>query len=79
MSIQLSADIEQQVRHRVATGRYASEEEVLQEALAALAHQEDDFEAVQEAVNAWHGGDDGIPLEEAIAQIRTKHQLAAGS
>ena len=79
MPIQLSAEIEQQVKHRVATGRYASEEAVLREALAALADQEDDFEAVQEAVDAWRGGDEGIPLEEAFAQIRTKYQPVTGS
>ena len=77
MSLQVSPEIEQQVQRHVATGRYASADEVLRKALAALSAEEEDFEAVQDAITEWQAGDEGLPLEDAFALIRARHQRVA--
>jgi putative addiction module CopG family antidote len=60
----------------MASGKYASEDELLRSALRALAEDEQDLDAVREALADWRAGDPGVPLEDAFAAIRNKHQLA---
>ena len=75
MTYQFPSDVQQIVRERMASGKYASEDEVLREALQALAEEEQDVEAVREAVAEWRAGDAGLPLDAAFASIRTNHEL----
>ena len=64
-------DVEKLVADRMASGNYETEDDVLRDALQALAEEESDLEALREAIAALKNGDDGAPLDEAIATIRT--------
>ena len=46
MTYQFSPDVEQLVRERMATAKYASEDDLFREALHALADQDEDLQAV---------------------------------
>lgn len=62
-------DLKQLVADRLASGQYQSEDDVLREAMHALARQDDDWLAVREAIAEWKAGDEGIPVKEAIQII----------
>jgi putative addiction module CopG family antidote len=76
MTYQFPSDVQQLVRERMASGKYASEDEMLREALQALAEEEQDLEAVREAMAEWRAGDAGLPLDEAFDSVRANHDLA---
>jgi putative addiction module CopG family antidote len=61
----------------MASGRYASDDELIRCALRALAEEEQDLEAVRESLAEWHAGDLGVPLSDAFDQVRHKHGLRA--
>jgi putative addiction module CopG family antidote len=67
-------DVDQLVRSRMATGNYRSEDELLRCALEALAEQEDDLQAIQEALAELEADDPGLPLEEAFREVRQRYQ-----
>jgi putative addiction module CopG family antidote len=75
MPFSFPPDLQQFVRDRMASGKYASEEELLRDALEALAEEEEDLAAVREAVAQWQAGDPGVPLDEAVETIRRKHGI----
>jgi predicted transcriptional regulator len=50
MSLQIPADVESSVRAFLANGRFASEEEVLRKALAALEREEGVLDAIREGI-----------------------------
>ncbi len=70
MPYQLSADIERIVEDRIATGAYSSPEEVLRAALEALQQSDAELAKIQEAVDEWQAGDEGLPLNEAFQLIQ---------
>lgn len=63
-------DLQKLVDARLATGSYASEDEVLRDALRALTEEDEDLAAVREAIAEWRAGDPGMPLNEAFDEIR---------
>ncbi|MBC7967629.1 MAG: hypothetical protein H7Z17_17075 [Fuerstia sp.] len=69
MPYQLSADIERLVEDRIATGAYSNPEEVLQAALETLQQSDADLAKIQEAIDEWQAGDEGLPLNEAFVLI----------
>ena len=79
MALPLPADVEELVRQQMATGKYASEAELLREALRALADDEQDMAAIQEAVAELQAGDPGLPLHEAFDALRAKHGVSLDS
>lgn len=70
-------DVRQQVNDRLATGRYATVDDVLREALGALSCEERETAALKEALGALDSGDEGLPLADAFAQVRTSHGSAS--
>jgi Arc/MetJ-type ribon-helix-helix transcriptional regulator len=64
-------DLQELVGARLATGNYQSEDDVLRDALRALADEDDDLGAVNEALAQWQAGDPGVSLEEAFAAVRS--------
>ena len=70
MSIVVPHDVEEMVARQIASGRYRSDEEVLRSALQALEEIDDDYVAIQEAVDGWRRGEPGTPLAEAFRQVR---------
>lgn len=67
-------DVQEQMNERMARGGYATEDDVLRDAFAALTWEEHELAAVLEAVDAL---DVGIPLDEAFDQIRQKYGIAS--
>jgi Arc/MetJ-type ribon-helix-helix transcriptional regulator len=63
----------------MASGRYASEAELLREALRALAEGEQDLAAIEEAITELQAGDQGVPLDEAFDAVRAKHGVPRGA
>lgn len=72
VAIALPPDVQQMVAAMLASGRYESEEEVLRNALRALVEQDEDLDAVREALSEWKDGDPGMPLAEAFEAIRSR-------
>ncbi len=70
MSIVVPHDVEEMVARQVASGRYRSDEEVLRSAMLALEEVDEDYVAIQEAVDSWRRGEPGTPLAEAFRQVR---------
>ena len=70
MPFQISADIQRLVEDRIATGAYSSPDEVLRAALEALQLSDADLAKIQEAVDEWQAGDEGLPLNEAFLLIQ---------
>lgn len=73
MPYQLPADIERLVEDRIATRAYSSPDEVLRAALEALQQSDADLAKIQEAVDEWQAGDEGLPLDEAFQLIQAGH------
>lgn len=70
MTYQFPPDIRDLVGKHMACGRYASEDELLRDALHALAESEEDLAAIQDALNDWRAGDAGVALDDAMQAIR---------
>ena len=70
MGFAFPSDVQQLIAGRMATGGYATEEDVLRDALRALAEEEEDLVAVREAVAEFRAGDPGLPLDEAFDMVR---------
>jgi putative addiction module CopG family antidote len=75
MPIRLPPDVQQNLTDWVATGRYASEEAVLRDALRALADEQGDFDSVCQAINEVEAGDPGMPVREAFEELRHKYGI----
>ena len=63
-------DLQRLIAAHLASGRYTTEDEVLRDALRALADEDEDLVAVREAVTEWRTGDPGLPLADAFDQVR---------
>jgi Arc/MetJ-type ribon-helix-helix transcriptional regulator len=70
MSYPFPIDIQHLVVERMASGRYASEDDLLREALASLSESEHDLEAIEAAIAEWRAGDEGLPLDDAFDALR---------
>lgn len=75
MTFPFPPDLLEFVRNQMASGKYASEEDLLRDAFQALAEEEEDLSAVGEAVAEWQAGDPGVSLDEAVETIRSKHGI----
>ena len=76
MSHQFPPDVEAEVRERMATGQYASEDDVLRDALQALKRQDQDIAAIQEAITDMEAGDRGRPFDEFVSDFRAKYSIS---
>lgn len=76
MAYQVPADLEERVQAHMATGRYASEDEVLRDALDTLDTLEAESQGVQAAIDAVKMGDAPLPLHDAFEALRKKHHLS---
>jgi len=65
-------DVQELVASQMASGRYTDEDEVLREALRVLYEVDHDAAAIQEAIDDWANGDEGLPLDQAFDEIRTE-------
>ena len=71
MNLQLSADVEQLIRVQMVAGNYRTEDELLRDALQALAERSEDVAAIQAGIDDMLAGR-VRPLDEVDAEIRQK-------
>lgn len=74
MHYSLSADVEESIRQHVASGRFADENELLREALAALDRQEEEIDAIREGLAEMEAGC-LTPIQDFDAAWRRQHKL----
>jgi Arc/MetJ-type ribon-helix-helix transcriptional regulator len=70
MSYQFPPDLQEVVKSCMAAGSYATEDDLLRDALDALAAEREELEAVEAAIAEWRGGDPGRPVSEAFDKLR---------
>jgi putative addiction module CopG family antidote len=70
MQYPFPADLQALVGEQMKSGSYSSEDELLRDALRALAEEEEDLAAVQEAIDDWRAGDHGTDMVSAFAAVR---------
>jgi Arc/MetJ-type ribon-helix-helix transcriptional regulator len=73
---QFSPDVEDRIQARMASGRYASEDDLFRAALDTLESVETEAQGLQAAIDAVKNGDAPIPLDDAFRALRRKYGLA---
>ena len=74
MAYQFPPDVDKLLKERMHEGQYASEDDVLRDALKALARESADFAAIQAGINDMEAGR-FKPLEEFDAEFRSKNGI----
>ena len=74
MSYQFPPDIDAFVKNQLASGRYASEDELVREAFEALRRQNEDVAAIQAGIEDEQAGR-MKPLAEVDAALRERNQI----
>ncbi len=69
------ASVSELIEKQLATGRYQSEDEVLEAALQRLDDDLDDWPAVKIAIEALDAGDNGLSLDDAFQEVRRRHSV----
>lgn len=72
---QLPPDLDQQVKHYLASGQYQTEEDVLRDAMRALADEQGVLDDIRQGVKDLAAGH-GRPLEAVDADIRKKYSIS---
>jgi Arc/MetJ-type ribon-helix-helix transcriptional regulator len=75
MSYQFPPDLDREIQDRLATGQYASEEEVLRKALRALKWWDQEVAAIQEGVEDMEAGR-VKPLREFDCEFRERKNIS---
>jgi Arc/MetJ-type ribon-helix-helix transcriptional regulator len=74
MSLTIPADVQQRVNALLVTGRYASEEEILRAAVAALEEQNADLTAIQSGIDDLENGR-YRPFADFDGEFRARNQI----
>ncbi|HEY2841040.1 MAG TPA: hypothetical protein VGJ26_17935 [Pirellulales bacterium] len=77
MDYQFPPDVDRMLRDRMAAGGYSSEDEVLRDALGALADRIDDLAALQAGIDDWRAGR-VKSLAEVDAEVRKSICFGSG-
>jgi Arc/MetJ-type ribon-helix-helix transcriptional regulator len=64
------------VQKQLASGQFATEDEVLLAALQTLETESEDWLSVREALDSLEAGDRGMSLQEAIDEVRKRHSIS---
>ena len=75
MAYAFPSDIQQQLNQLMATGAFPSEDEVLRQAMAIFAVQQDDLAAVAASLRDFDSGERGIAAAESMAAVRANLRL----
>jgi Arc/MetJ-type ribon-helix-helix transcriptional regulator len=75
MNHQFSPAVEQLIQAKMASGQYASEDELLLCALRTLEESEADLRAIADALHSFDQGERGVSLDEAFQALRAKFQI----
>jgi Arc/MetJ-type ribon-helix-helix transcriptional regulator len=68
--------VRQLVQKQLASGQFATEDEVLLAALQTLQTESEDWLAVREALDSLEAGDQGMSLQDAFDEVRRRHSIA---
>jgi putative addiction module CopG family antidote len=71
---ELPPDLDQQVKHYLETGQYGTEEDVLRDALRALAEEQSALDDIRQGLEDLEAGR-GRPLEDVDADLRKKYNI----
>lgn len=74
MSLIIPADVQERVNALLGTGRYASEAEILRDAIAALEEQNADLAAIRSGINDMENGR-YRPFADFDAEFRLRNQI----
>ena len=74
---ELSPQLEALLQKQLASGDYATKEDVLLAALQSLDSQSEDWAAVNEALQTLEAGDPGLSLDEAVQEVRRRNNVAS--
>jgi Arc/MetJ-type ribon-helix-helix transcriptional regulator len=74
MPHEFSETIERLISERMASGKYASEDDLMLDALTSLSEDEEEVRAIQEALDAIDRGEEGVPLDVAFERVRERHR-----
>lgn len=78
-SVSISSDVEQMIDARMASGRYASRDELLHEALLMLAEDDQHIAALQESIAEADAGNPGTPLDVVFERLKRKHEATTAT
>ena len=78
-SVSISTGVEQMIVARMASGRYASHDELLHEALLILADEDQRVAALQEAIAEADSGNPGTPLEVVFERLKRKYDVTTAT
>jgi putative addiction module CopG family antidote len=70
MSYLFPSDLQQLVEAHLSSGRYSTEDDVLRDALRALAEEDQDLQSVRESIDEWKAGDAGTSLADVFDRVR---------
>ena len=71
---QLPSDIQEQVKYHFASGQYQTEEDVLRDALRALAEEHDVLDDIRQGLKDLEASR-GRPLEDVEADLRKRYNI----
>ena len=71
MHYELPPDVQQEIKQRMAKGQYASEEDVLRDAMRALKSRDEEMAAIQAGIDDMEAGR-FRPFEEVDTEIRRR-------
>ncbi len=71
----LSPQLEALLQKQLATGDYATEEDVLLAALQSLDSQNEEWAAVNEALQTLDSGNPGLSLDEAVQEVHKRNNI----
>lgn len=74
MSVELAADVWNEIQRQLATGAFASHDELLREALAALRFRDQELVAIAEGIDDFEAGR-VTPAREFDRQFRQRNGL----
>ena len=69
------AVVSQLIEKQLATGRYSSEDEILEAALQRLDEKSDDWAAIKVALDSLDAGEPGLSLAESIDEVRRRNAI----
>jgi Arc/MetJ-type ribon-helix-helix transcriptional regulator len=77
MTYQFPPDIDALVQVQLASGAYRTPDDVLRAALAQLASEDEEVNAIQASIDMLDHGELGRPIVEAVDALRSKYDIPA--
>jgi Arc/MetJ-type ribon-helix-helix transcriptional regulator len=75
MTYHVSKEVARVIQAKMASGKYASTDELLLDALQSLEKDDEELLAIQEGVASLERGEEGVPLHEAFEAVRKRHNI----